>query len=141
MTTETIVVNQSYGRRKVDLETWAEKHDLGNKAFNDALLVERGVFVLLKHYFGDQAYIYFDAVTHAQRVRTLGRALGYSLLENDDVENRLKEYIQELESPRPKPFLSNEFLSTNKSSLTFGGNARRKIARISTRHTSRNWIL
>lgn len=92
MTTETIGVNQSYGRRKVDRETWAEKHDLGNKAFNDALLVERGVFVLLKHYFGDQAYIYFDAVTHAQRVRTLGRALGYSLLENDDVENRLKEY-------------------------------------------------
>lgn len=92
MTTETIGVNQSFGRRKIDRETWAEKHELGNKAFNDALLVERGVFVLLKHYFGDQASIYFEAVTHAQRVRTLGRALGYSLLENDDVENRLKEY-------------------------------------------------
>merc|ERR1740129_1886304 len=42
MTTETIGVNQSFGRRKVDRETWAEKHQLGNKAFNDALLMERG---------------------------------------------------------------------------------------------------
>ena len=69
-----IGVNQSFGRRKVDRETWAEKHNLGNKAFNDALLVERGVFVLLKHYFGDEASIYYDAVTHAQRVRTLGKS-------------------------------------------------------------------
>ena len=76
-----IGVNQSFGRGKVDRETWAEKHDLGNKAFNDALLVERGVFVLLKHYFGDQAYIYFDAVTHAQRVRTLGKSSPRSLQE------------------------------------------------------------
>ena len=73
MTTETIGVNQSFGRRKVDRETWAEKHQLGNKAFNDALLMERGVFVLLKHYFGEQATIYYEAVTKAQRVRTLGK--------------------------------------------------------------------
>jgi len=92
MTTETIGVNKNYGRRKNDRETWAEKHELGNKAFNDALLMERGVFVLLKHYFGEQATIYYEAVTHAQRVRTLGRALGYSLLSNDDKDNRLKEY-------------------------------------------------
>ena len=75
MTTETIGVNQSFGRRKVDRETWAEKHQLGNKAFNDALLMERGVFVLLKHYFGEQATIYYEAVTKAQRVRTLGKKM------------------------------------------------------------------
>jgi len=92
MTTETIGFNQNYGRRKVDRETWAERHNLGSKAFNDALLMERGVFVLLKHYFGEQATVYYEAVTKAQRIRTLGRALGYSLLENDDIENRLKEY-------------------------------------------------
>ena len=35
--------------------------------------MERGVFVLLKHYFGEKATIYYEAVTKAQRVRTLGK--------------------------------------------------------------------
>jgi len=126
MTTETIGVNQSFGRRKVDRETWAEKHQLGNKAFNDALLMERGVFVLLKHYFGEQATIYYEAVTKAQRVRTLGRALGYSLLENNGVpyplENRLKEYtFRNLKALDKSHFSQTNFCLPISLALHLGG--------------------
>ena len=86
VTTQTIAMDNTvrYGRTNTQKEqvTWADRHKLGNMAFNDALLIERGVFVLLKHYFGNNASIYYDAVLKAQNSRVFGRALGYSLLDN-----------------------------------------------------------
>jgi len=73
--------------------TWAEKHQLGNKAFNDALLMDHGIWVLLKHYFGHNASLYYEQMTRAQRSRALGRALGYSLLTSDEsIEERLDDF-------------------------------------------------
>lgn len=96
LTTETVAQHSStrYGfRRSQDRQTWAEKHDLGNKAFNDALLIDRGIWVLLKHYFGKEASIYYEPITRAQRNRALGRALGYSLLTVDeDIETRMDDF-------------------------------------------------
>jgi len=96
VTTDTVALQSQvrYGHRR-DRETqlWSKKHNLGNKAFNDALLIERGVFVLLKHFFGDEATIYYEPITRAQRSRALGRALGYSLLTgNTDGQPRLNNF-------------------------------------------------
>ena len=53
--------------------------------------MERGVFVLLKHYFGEQATIYYEAVTKAQRVRTLGKKMSlYLIKKNNSKQNRFK---------------------------------------------------
>ena len=96
VTTDTVAQHSQtrYGfRRQRDVLTWAEKHSLGNKAFNDALLIDRGVWVLLKHYFGTEASTYYEPITRAQRSRALGRALGYSLLTIDEkVEERLDDF-------------------------------------------------
>ena len=87
VTTETIARETSvrYGRTSSQKEksSWVDRHNLGNMAFNDALMIERGVFVLLKHYFQDSASVFHDAILKAQNSRVNGRALGYSLL--DDV--------------------------------------------------------
>ena len=87
VTTETIARETSvrYGRTSSQKEklSWVDRHDLGNMAFNDALMIERGVFVLLKHFFQDSASVFHDAIMKAQNSRVNGRALGYSLL--DDV--------------------------------------------------------
>lgn len=76
--------------------TWAEKHGQGNKAFNDALLIERGIYVLLKNYFPENAHIFYDAILRAQRIRCLGRTLGHKLVnfdaKLDAKQNRLDEY-------------------------------------------------
>merc|ERR1712001_416938 len=60
-------------------------------AFNDALMIERGVFVLLKHYFQDSASVFHDAILKAQNSRVNGRALGYSLLDDVITDNRFKK--------------------------------------------------
>jgi hypothetical protein len=90
LTTDTVALakENTYGAKK-DPErlTWAERHNLGNKAFNDALLIERGVFTLIKHTFGDSASSYYEAVANAQRSRVLGRALGYRLMDYSNVRN------------------------------------------------------
>jgi len=96
VTTDTVALqsNVRYGIHKPDAGyvTWADKHELGNKAFNDALLIERSVFVLLKHYFGDKATLYYEPITRAQRSRALGRALGFSLFKKKSEGNRLDDY-------------------------------------------------
>jgi len=86
VTTETIAMDNEvrYGRTRKQKEkpTWADRHQLGNMAFNDALMIERGVFILLKHYFQDSAPIFYDAILRAQNSRVYGRALGYSIMDN-----------------------------------------------------------
>ena len=86
VTTDTISIGQEnrYGRVK-NRTTWAEQQKLGNKAFNDALLIERGIYALLKHYFGEKASIFNDPIIAAQRNRAVGRTLGYSLMNYEEV--------------------------------------------------------
>jgi len=95
VTTETIARETSvrYGRTSSQKEksSWVDRHNLGNMAFNDALMIERGVFVLLKHYFQDSASVFHDAILKAQNSRVNGRALGYSLLDDVITDNRFKK--------------------------------------------------
>jgi len=93
VTTDTISIDQDsrYGRAKNRIP-WAEEQNLGNKAFNDALLIERGVYALLKHYFGSSASLYFEPIATAQRNRAVGRTLGYSLMNYEEKKNRLDYY-------------------------------------------------
>ena len=88
VTTDTIANESSarYGIRKD--ATWSEKHNLGNTAFNDALLIERGIFVLLKNYFPDSAHVFYDAILRAQRIRALGRTLGHRVVNYESKANR-----------------------------------------------------
>ena len=102
VTTETIARETSvrYGRTSSQKEksSWVDRHNLGNMAFNDALMIERGVFVLLKHYFQDSASVFHDAILKAQNSRVNGRALGYSLLDDvSTVKNVLhKKFVKSL---------------------------------------------
>lgn len=86
VTTETIAMDNvvRYGRTSKQKEkpTWADRHKLGDMAFNDALLIERGVFILLKHYFQESAPIFYDSILRALNSRVYGRALGYSIMDN-----------------------------------------------------------
>jgi len=93
VTTDTISLGQEnrYGRVKNRI-SWAEQQKLGNKAFNDALLIERGIYALLKHYFGEKASIFNDPIIAAQRNRAVGRTLGYSLMNYEEKKNRLDYY-------------------------------------------------
>ena len=110
VTTDTISIDQDsrYGRAKNRIP-WAEQQNLGNKAFNDALLIERGVYALLKHYFGSSASLYFEPIATAQRNRAVGRTLGYSLMNYEEVKSRnflVKSmylvYFHEFFSPQKK---------------------------------------
>lgn len=59
--------------------TWAEKHNLGNMAINDALFLQNGIHVLLKHYFKDDPryHHFLDAFLMALRASTKGRLISF----------------------------------------------------------------
>lgn len=72
-----------------DYVTWAEKHGLGIRAFNDALLLERGVHTLVRHQFKQDSNVFLEAIAQAQHSRVVGRALSFKLFDTDKKTNRL----------------------------------------------------
>ncbi|TRY79834.1 hypothetical protein TCAL_05808 [Tigriopus californicus] len=62
-----------------DTPTWSEKHGLGNMAFNDALFLQNGIHVLLKHFFKDDPryHHFLDAFLIALRATTKGRLISF----------------------------------------------------------------
>jgi len=74
-------------------ETWVDKNDLGNRAFNDAMTLDQGAQNLIKHYFGnDPALLHHlqQLVLETIQTTTLARSLELTWKEASGKAKRLE---------------------------------------------------
>jgi len=69
--------------------TWAEKHQLGSRAFNDALLLQTGAQELVRQNFNTHKSFYqlSDALSEAFRVLNMGQSMMLRITENGATNN------------------------------------------------------
>jgi len=76
--------------------TWAEKHELGSRAFNDALLLQTGAHELVRQNFMDNKnfYLLSDSLSEAFRVLNMGQSMMLRITANgaaNDMKARLSQ--------------------------------------------------
>jgi len=76
--------------------TWAEKHQLGSRAFNDALLLQTGAHELIRQNYKDSKNFHqlSDALSDAFRVLNMGQSMMLKITANgadNDIKARLSQ--------------------------------------------------
>lgn len=77
---------------------WAEKHQLGSRAFNDALLLQTGAHELVRHNFKDaKSYpLISDAMSDAFRIMNLGQSMMLRITLNGS-DNNMRDRMSRID--------------------------------------------